>query len=678
MRTNRRLQPKYTIRGYEDLNNDPRLDFDKYYDKSSATGSIFIAYLYINKEYFLQLDWLPVEKRCVSECVVEVGTACDRHCVLPRVLDWWAFHDDWAKNVTSRVFTSCLLLYKYKKTAPPPGSQETNVLTKFHENWAKNVTSRRKMPRPLAAMFFSPIWTIFELVRDINKNNVLTYFHDDWAKIVTSRVFTRKLPPPPGSHIIQLTVTIFELNSHIKETNAQNIIGTNLLTNVNKPLVQDIIKTDLLTKFHEDRTVNVASRVHFFQANIIIFKLIHDIITTNFLTKFHEDWTINVASRVLTRFYYSLIKPYMEKCPAPGGHVFKATKTIFKLIQDIIGTNLPMLTRKTVRPRGGHVFQPTAINFELVQDIMFYEDRTINVASREKCPAPWRPCFSSKHIIKTNLPTIFHQDWTINVVSRVLSPAPGGHVFQPTGIIFKHVQDIIGMNLLTEFHEHRTIHVTSRVLTRFYYSHIRKKAPPLGSHVFQAKFHEDRKINVASRVLTRKNAPPPGGHVFQPTGIIFKLVQDISGTNLLSKFHEDRTIYVASRVFTRKNGSPPGGHVFQPTGIIFELVQDIIGMNLLTKFYEEQTINVASKVLTRFYYRNIRKNAQPLGSHVFQANVTIFELIQYIIETNLLTKFHEDWTINVASRELTRQMLTPHYGQRTTDKKRSQKLTMST
>ncbi|KAH3874258.1 hypothetical protein DPMN_037500 [Dreissena polymorpha] len=38
-----------------------------------------------------------------------------------------------------------------------------------------------------------------------------------------------------------------------------------------------------------------------------------------------------------------------------------------------------------------------------------------------------------------------------------------------------------------------------------------------------------------------------------------------------------------------------------------------------------------------------------LGSNVFQANVTIFELIQDIIETNLLTKFHEDWIINVTS-----------------------------
>ncbi|KAH3801254.1 hypothetical protein DPMN_154901 [Dreissena polymorpha] len=106
---------------------------------------------------------------------------------------------------------------------------------------------------------------------------------------------------------------------------------------------------------------------------------------------------------------------------------------------------------------------------------------------------------------------------------------------------------------------------------------------------------------------------------------------DIIGANLLTK------------VLTRKNAPPPGGHVFQPTGIIFELVQDIIGKSLLTKFHEDQTISVASRM----------KNAPPLGSHVFQANVTIFELIQDIIETNLRTKLHEDWTINV--RELTRQ-----------------------
>ncbi|KAH3742205.1 hypothetical protein DPMN_048942 [Dreissena polymorpha] len=89
-----------------------------------------------------------------------------------------------------------------------------------------------------------------------------------------------------------------------------------------------------------------------------------------------------------------------------------------------------------------------------------------------------------------------------------------------------------------------------------------------------------------TRVLTRKNAPPLGSY-----------------------FHEDWTINVASRVLTRKNAPPPGGH-----------------------FHEDWAINTL------------------LGSHVFQANVTIFELIQDIIKTNLLTKFHADWTIHLASR----------------------------
>ncbi|KAH3886476.1 hypothetical protein DPMN_010486 [Dreissena polymorpha] len=47
--------------------------------------------------------------------------------------------------------------------------------------------------------------------------------------------------------------------------------------------------------------------------------------------------------------------------------------------------------------------------------------------------------------------------------------------------------------------------------------------------------------NVTSRV---KNTTPPGRQVFQPTGTIFKLVQDIIGTKH-TKSHEDRTINVA-------------------------------------------------------------------------------------------------------------------------------------
>ncbi|KAH3868799.1 hypothetical protein DPMN_031952 [Dreissena polymorpha] len=65
-----------------------------------------------------------------------------------------------------------------------------------------------------------------------------------------------------------------------------------------------------------------------------------------------------------------------------------------------------------------------------------------------------------------------------------------------------------------------------------------------------------------------------------------------------------------------------------------ELMSDIIGTNIVTKIIED------------------RKNAPPPSSYVFQPIVTIFELIQDIIETYILAKFYEDWNINVASRIL--------------------------
>ncbi|KAH3699141.1 hypothetical protein DPMN_074095 [Dreissena polymorpha] len=164
-----------------------------------------------------------------------------------------------------------------------------------------------------------------------------------------------------------------------------------------------------------------------------------------------------------------------------------------------------------------------------------------------------------------------------------------------------------------------------------------------------------------------KNAPPPGGHIFQATGTIFDLFQDIIGTNLLTMFHEDRTINVASRVLTMKNAPPYGSHDLQPTSIIFELVQNIFGMNLLTKFHEDGTINVASRVFTRFYYGTRRVLARKYKEKCPAPWRPCFscKLIQDIIETNLLTKFHEDRTVKVTSRVFTRLKLTPHDAQRT-------------
>ncbi|KAH3895848.1 hypothetical protein DPMN_020015 [Dreissena polymorpha] len=310
------------------------------------------------------------------------------------------FHDDWAKNVISRVFTSFFTIY-LEKNAPPTGGH-----------------------------VFSPIWTIFELVRDINKTNVLINFHDDWAKIVTSRVFTRKTAPPPphhGSHVIQLTGTIFELNSHIKETNVLTKFHENWAKNVtsreftcfhyihiekNAPptgghvfspiwtifeLVRDINKTDVLTNFHDDWAKIVTSRV------------LTRIKETNVLTKFHENWAKNVTSRVFTCFHYIHIE---KNAPPTGGHVFSPIWTIFEVVRDINKTNVLTIfhddlakivtsivfTRKTAPPTGGHVFQRTGTTCELDQRII-----KANILTNFEL---------DRDIIGTNLLTKFHEDQT--------------------------------------------------------------------------------------------------------------------------------------------------------------------------------------------------------------------------------------------------------------------------
>ncbi|KAH3775779.1 hypothetical protein DPMN_177186 [Dreissena polymorpha] len=150
---------------------------------------------------------------------------------------------------------------------------------------------------------------------------------------------------------------------------------------------------------------------------------------------------------------------------------------------------------------------------------------------------------------------------TKNVASRVLTRLYYTYVWKnappPTKTIFVLIQDFIRTNL------------------------IRKNALPLGTHVFQIG---NKYFTIAKCSHIRKNDPSHGSHVFQPKVTVFKVIQDIIGTNLLTKFHEDRKKIVASRVLTMfynshimKNAPLPGGHVFQPTGIIFELVQDIIG-----------------------------------------------------------------------------------------------------
>ncbi|KAH3748806.1 hypothetical protein DPMN_183261 [Dreissena polymorpha] len=182
-------------------------------------------------------------------------------------------------NVTSRVFTS-----------------KTNVLTKFHENWAKNVTSREltcfhyiyidQNAPPTDGHVSSPIWTIFELFPKYESNqcfdkekNVLTKFYEDRTKYVTSRVFTcirykhiQNTAPPPCRHVFSPIWTIFEI-------------------------VRDINKTNVLTKFHDDWANILTSKVF---TSGHVFQLSNSIDKKNLLTKLHEDRTRNVASIVFT------------------------------------------------------------------------------------------------------------------------------------------------------------------------------------------------------------------------------------------------------------------------------------------------------------------------------------------------------------------------------------------
>ncbi|KAH3860828.1 hypothetical protein DPMN_023751 [Dreissena polymorpha] len=69
---------------------------------------------------------------------------------------------------------------------------------------------------------------------NIIETNSVTKIHKDRKINVASRVLTRKNAPPPGSHVFQPIVTIFEL-------------------------IQDIIETYILAKFYEDWNINVAS-----------------------------------------------------------------------------------------------------------------------------------------------------------------------------------------------------------------------------------------------------------------------------------------------------------------------------------------------------------------------------------------------------------------------------------
>ncbi|KAH3727734.1 hypothetical protein DPMN_053677 [Dreissena polymorpha] len=185
----------------------------------------------------------------------------------------------------------------------------------------------------------------------------------------------------------------------------------------------------------------IGHKIHVIQLTGTIFQLNSRIKETNVLTKFHENWAKNVTSRknapptgghvfspIWTIFEFCLqgfsiaIKGKLPRPPPTGSHVFQWTGTTFELNQHIIKTNI--LT-----------------NFKLDRDFIgmelltkFHEDRTMNVASRTDRHNGQRPVTKAhlsnqtgtilehiKDIIRTNVLTKFHEDWTTYLTSRVLT-----------------------------------------------------------------------------------------------------------------------------------------------------------------------------------------------------------------------------------------------------------------
>ncbi|KAH3820395.1 hypothetical protein DPMN_122141 [Dreissena polymorpha] len=123
---------------------------------------------------------------------------------------------------------------------------------------------------------------------------------------------------------------------------------------------------------------------------------------TNILTIFHQDWTINVASRVLTR----------KNAPPPSGHVFFNQPASFSnSVQDNWTINCgPPRVKNVPAPHGSHVFSSKGYHFLThpryhVDNLLskFHYDRgKQNVASRVLTRKNARPRPPGGHVFSTH------------------------------------------------------------------------------------------------------------------------------------------------------------------------------------------------------------------------------------------------------------------------------------
>ncbi|KAH3816097.1 hypothetical protein DPMN_117605 [Dreissena polymorpha] len=131
-----------------------------------------------------------------------------------------------------------------------------------------------------------------------------------------------------------------------------------------------------------------------------------------------------------------------------------------------------------------------------------------------------------------------------------------------------------------------------------------------------------------------KTSPPTGGHVFQRIGTTFKLNQDIIKTIILTKLH----------FLTRHN----------PVSNSAEIS---LGQKLLTKFHEDETRN---QMLTDGRTDIRRTKTGHKGSPEQSVhNTDIIKPNFTTQDTNVLTKFHEDWATELNKTSKFVELISP-------------------
>ncbi|KAH3857358.1 hypothetical protein DPMN_099965 [Dreissena polymorpha] len=157
-----------------------------------------------------------------------------------------------------------------------------------------------------------------------------------------------------------------------------------------------------------------------------------------------------------------------------------------------------------------------------------------------------------------------------------------------------------------------------------------------------------------------KTAPPTGGHTNILTN--FELGRDFIGTKLLTKFHEDGTRNVAFRDGRTYDGQTPVIKAYlsnqlansRETGLGKLPPEDehkpFAHLRGVSSFNLYQMSNITKILLSK----HPGQVSSLLNQNSGAWSVFIFvRFDQDFIGTKLLTKFHEDRTINVASRVFT-------------------------